>query len=165
MLIIKIIKKKKTLYIVSSSCAVFAENTTRKMVQVRSKSMPTLQTVLYREAWDSIADTSCLHAPKPAQVKFARVKTFAHKIRWSQSIFIQYSAKRHLRKKRGSGIFQGIHPSSEHVSNGDLIFWPAIVSFGQVVWQRDILLHSHVMWPYMFILSSTHLLLTCFKSV
>lgn len=97
MLIIKIIKKK-TLYIVSSSCAVFAESTTRKMVQVRSKSMPTLQTVLY-----SIADTSSLRAPKPAQVKFARVKTFAHKIRWSQSIFIQYSAKRHLRKKRGFG--------------------------------------------------------------
>jgi hypothetical protein len=31
------------------------------------------------------------------------LKTFAHKIRWSQSIFIQYSAKRHLRKKRAFG--------------------------------------------------------------
>ncbi|KAL3572721.1 hypothetical protein D5086_026625 [Populus alba] len=37
------------------------------MVEVCSKSMPTMQTVLYREACDSIADTSSVHAPNPAE--------------------------------------------------------------------------------------------------
>jgi hypothetical protein len=129
------------------------------MVQVRSKSMPTLQTVLY-----SIADTSSLRAPKPAQVKFARVKNIRAQDKMVSINFYSIFCKTTSKKKKGvRESFKGSIP----VVN----MWAMVTLFFGQQWCPSVKLYCNVtsfyiaMWPYMFILSSTHLLLTCFKSV